>query len=61
MHAFLNDLERPVGTYLFGRRMYEVLLVWETLDLAEQLSLSDEEIARLEEPYVPHPVSGTEL
>ena len=36
MHAFLNDLERPVGTYLFGRRMYEVLVVWETLDLAEQ-------------------------
>jgi 1-deoxyxylulose-5-phosphate synthase len=28
---------------------------------AEQLSLSDEEIARLEEPYVPHPVSGIEL
>ena len=158
MHAFLNDLERPVGTYLFGRRMYEVLVVWETLDLAEQptvirdfaemwraadkivysktletvsssrtrlerdfdpkavrqlkaaadrdlavggpelaahafraglvdelhlfvapivgatklahvedalgaeeLSLSEEEIVRLEEPYVPHPVSGIEL
>jgi aryl-alcohol dehydrogenase-like predicted oxidoreductase len=28
---------------------------------AEQLTLSDEEIARLEEPYVPHPVSGIEL
>ena len=28
---------------------------------AEQLSLSDEELARLEEPYVPHPVSGIEL
>jgi 1-deoxyxylulose-5-phosphate synthase len=28
---------------------------------AEQLSLTDEEIARLEEPYVPHPVSGIEL
>ena len=28
---------------------------------AEELSLSDEEIARLEEPYVPHPVSGIEL
>ena len=28
---------------------------------AEALSLSDEEIARLEEPYVPHPVSGIEL
>jgi hypothetical protein len=25
-----NDLERPVGTYLYGRRMYEVMIVWET-------------------------------
>jgi dihydrofolate reductase len=29
VHAFINDLERPVGTYLLGRRMYEVLLYWE--------------------------------
>ena len=29
-HAFINDLERPVGTYLFGRRMYETMAVWET-------------------------------
>jgi dihydrofolate reductase len=28
--AFVNDLERPVGTYLYGRRMYEVMVVWET-------------------------------
>ncbi len=28
--AFVNDLERPVGTYLFGRRMYETMLYWET-------------------------------
>ena len=30
-HAFINDLERPVGTYLYGRRMYEVMTAWETL------------------------------
>ena len=36
VHAFVNDLERPVGTYLFGRRMYEVMLAWETLNLADQ-------------------------
>lgn len=30
VHAFINDLERPVGTYLFGRRMYELMLHWET-------------------------------
>ncbi len=37
VHAFVNDLERPVGTYLYGRRMYEVMVYWETLHpLAEQ-------------------------
>jgi dihydrofolate reductase len=30
VHAFLNDLERPIGTYLYGRRMYEVMVGWET-------------------------------
>jgi len=29
VHTFVNDLERPVGTYLYGRRMYEVMLAWE--------------------------------
>jgi dihydrofolate reductase len=36
VHAFVNELERPVGTYLYGRRMYEVMLAWETFDLADQ-------------------------
>ena len=31
VHAFINDLERPIGTYLIGRRLYEVMAVWETL------------------------------
>src|SRR5438105_1565830 len=31
VHAFVNDLERPVGTYLYGRKMYEVMVFWETL------------------------------
>lgn len=30
--AFVNDLERPVGTYLYGRRMYETMRYWETAD-----------------------------
>jgi dihydrofolate reductase len=30
VHAFVNDLERPVGTYLYGRRMYETMVFWET-------------------------------
>jgi dihydrofolate reductase len=29
VHTFLNDLERPVGTYLYGRRMYEAMRAWE--------------------------------
>jgi dihydrofolate reductase len=29
VHSFVNDLERPVGTYLYGRRMYEVMVYWE--------------------------------
>lgn len=32
LHTFVNDLERPTGTYLYGRRMYEVMVAWETLD-----------------------------
>ncbi len=38
VHAFVNDLERPIGTYLYGRRMYEVMAVWETAHtFADQL------------------------
>src|SRR6266540_2326584 len=37
VHSFVNDLERPVGTYLYGRRMYEVMVFWETAHtLADQ-------------------------
>lgn len=34
LHAAVNDLERSVGTMLLGRRMYEVLVAWETWDVA---------------------------
>jgi dihydrofolate reductase len=30
VHAFINDLDRPVGTYLYGRRIYETMVGWET-------------------------------
>jgi dihydrofolate reductase len=37
VHGFVNELERPVGTYLYGRRMYEVMSYWETAhDLADE-------------------------
>jgi dihydrofolate reductase len=31
VHAFVNDLERPIGTYIYGRRMYETMVFWETV------------------------------
>jgi dihydrofolate reductase len=37
VHSFVNDLERPIGTYLYGRRMYELMVYWETAPtLADQ-------------------------
>ena len=36
VHAFVNDLERPVGTHLLGRRMYDVLVAWETMDVGDE-------------------------
>src|SRR5258707_1292424 len=32
LHAFVNAQERAAGTYLYGRRMYETMAVWETLE-----------------------------
>ena len=42
VHRFVNDLERPVGTYLYGRRMYEVMAFWDDPGLAG----SDEPVMR---------------
>jgi hypothetical protein len=40
VHAFINDLERPVGTHLYGRRMYDTMVGWETdPTLADRSSL----------------------
>ncbi|MGH9161788.1 MAG: dihydrofolate reductase family protein [Vicinamibacteraceae bacterium] len=36
VHTVINDLTRSVGTFLLGRRMYEVLVAWESLDVADQ-------------------------
>ena len=36
VHAFVNDLVRPVGTHLYGRRMYEVMTAWETMDTRDE-------------------------
>jgi dihydrofolate reductase len=43
VHAFVNDLERPIGTYLYGRRMYETMVYWETVDTGgDQPAVSDD-------------------
>ncbi|HET6189943.1 MAG TPA: hypothetical protein VFE59_23480, partial [Trebonia sp.] len=34
--AFVNDVERGIGTHLYGRRMYETMRYWETAPLADQ-------------------------
>jgi dihydrofolate reductase len=36
VHTFVNDLERSVGTYLYGRRMFEVMVAWETMNVADK-------------------------
>jgi dihydrofolate reductase len=36
VHAFVNGLERGIGTYLYGRRMYETMVYWETVPLDGQ-------------------------
>jgi len=43
VHAFVNDLLRPIGTYLYGRRMYETMLPWEREPaLSDPLSLAQD-------------------
>jgi dihydrofolate reductase len=46
VHAVVNDLERAAGTYLYGRRMYEVLVAWETLE-TDGASAVTQDFARL--------------
>ncbi len=36
VHQFVNDLQRPIGTYLYGRRLYEVMRFWESPDLTDE-------------------------
>jgi len=38
VHAFINCRERQIGTYLFGRKMYETMAVWETPDVIPHLT-----------------------
>ena len=46
-YSFINDLLRPVGTYLYGRRLYELMAVWETDPAAAAQSPGTREFAQL--------------
>jgi dihydrofolate reductase len=45
--AFINDLHRPIGTYLYGRKEYETMMVWETPDVIPGLTLAAIEFGRI--------------
>lgn len=47
VHAFINDLARPVGTYLLGRRMYEVLAYWDAPPALDEQPSSVQEFAEV--------------
>jgi len=36
VHACVNDLERPIGTYLYGRRLYDTMVAWETMPTSDE-------------------------
>ena len=46
-YSFVNDLQRPVGTYLYGRRLYELMAVWETDPAAAAQSPAAREFAQI--------------
>ena len=47
VHTSVNNLERPIGTHLYGRRMYEVMAAWETMDSAAGQSPAIADYARI--------------
>ena len=47
VHAFVNELERPIGTYLYGRRMYETMVYWETQGSGADDSVESNEYAEI--------------
>ena len=47
LHAFVNDLERPIGTYLYGRRMYETMVFWETVSTGSEQRIVSRDYAEI--------------
>lgn len=47
VHRFVNDIERPIGTYLYGRGMYEVMRYWETAPTGNGEPSAEQEYAKI--------------
>jgi dihydrofolate reductase len=47
VHATINNRERQIGTYLFGRKLYEAVAVWETPDMLPDLTPTAREFAAI--------------
>jgi dihydrofolate reductase len=47
MHGYVNDRMRDVGTYLYGRRMYETMLYWETAETGSAASAVERDFTRI--------------
>lgn len=47
VHAFVNDLTRPIGTEIYGRRMYETMAVWQTIDEESADSAEEADFGKL--------------
>jgi dihydrofolate reductase len=47
VHAFINDFERGLGTYLYGRKLYEVMRYWETVDAASGRPTVEQDYAQI--------------
>jgi dihydrofolate reductase len=47
VHRFVNNLEAGIGTYLYGRRMYEVMRYWETASTGNGEQSAEQEFAKL--------------
>src|SRR2546429_5351766 len=47
VHAFVNELERPIGTFLYGRRMYETMVFWETVSTDDDRPVAIRDFAEI--------------
>jgi dihydrofolate reductase len=47
VHSFVNDLERPIGTYLYGRRLYDTMVFWENAELLTDQSAAMRDYAAI--------------